>query len=55
MLIDKCIKQGAMKCTYTVPQHTILNHGEDQQILNQYKYELWSTWQLIDNDNSNIN
>ncbi len=35
MLIDKCIKQDAMRCTYTVPQHMILNHGEDQHILNK--------------------
>ncbi len=54
MLIDKCIKQVAMRCTCTVPQLPILNHGEDQQILNQYKYELWSTWQLTDSDNSKI-
>ncbi len=35
MLMDKCIIQIAMRCKYTVPQHTILKHGEDQQILNQ--------------------
>ncbi len=35
MLIDKYIKQVAMKLTYTVPQHTILKPGEGHQILNQ--------------------
>ncbi len=35
MLIDKCIKQVAMRGTYTVTQHTILKHGEHQQILNK--------------------